>query len=86
MYGRKAVEWLINMVVGILGESCTGKSTLADKLKTQLYAEVYTGKDYLRLAKQEATARKLFQEKWEEAVTGAHLIYGISEKERSRRS
>ena len=39
------------MVIGIFGESCTGKSTLAEKLKTQLDAEVYTGKDYLRLAK-----------------------------------
>lgn len=39
------------MVVGIIGESCTGKSTLADKLKSLVDAEVYTGKDYLRLAR-----------------------------------
>lgn len=29
------------MVIGIIGESCTGKSTLADKLKPLLDAEVY---------------------------------------------
>ena len=38
------------MLIGIIGESCTGKSTLAERLKAQLNAEVYTGKDYLRLA------------------------------------
>ena len=29
------------MVIGIIGESCTGKSTLADELKSLLDAEVY---------------------------------------------
>ncbi|MBO7294110.1 MAG: aspartate--tRNA ligase, partial [Bacteroidaceae bacterium] len=42
-----------NMVIGIFGESCTGKSTLAGLLKTKLDAEVYTGKDYLRFSKNE---------------------------------
>lgn len=69
------------MVIGIIGESCTGKSTLADKLKSLLDAEVYTGKDYLRLAKSEAIAKNLFQKKLEDAVLGAHIIYVISEKE-----
>ena len=39
------------MVIGIIGESCTGKSTLAKKLQSILGADIYTGKDYLRLAK-----------------------------------
>lgn len=69
------------MVIGIIGESCTGKSTLADKLKSLLGAEVYTGKDYLRLAKNEAIAKQLFQKKLEDAVSGAHIVYVISEKE-----
>lgn len=69
------------MVIGIIGESCTGKSTLADKLKSLLGAEVYTGKDYLRLAKNESIAKKLFQEKLEEAISGSNIIYVISEKE-----
>lgn len=69
------------MVIGIIGESCTGKSTLAHKLKSLLSAEVYTGKDYLRLAKNEAIAKKLFQKKLEDAVFGTHIVYVISEKE-----
>lgn len=69
------------MVIGIIGESCTGKSTLAEKLKDLLHAEVYTGKDYLRLAKNEATAKKLFQKRLDEASDGQSVIYVISEKE-----
>lgn len=69
------------MVIGIFGESCTGKSTLAEKLKERLNAEVYTGKDYLRLAKSETAARQAFQEKLREAVQGEHIIYVIAEKE-----
>ena len=69
------------MVIGIIGESCVGKSTLAEKLKEKLGAEVITGKDYLRLAKNEAIAKKLFQKKLEEALTGAHVVYVISGRE-----
>lgn len=69
------------MVIGIIGESCTGKTTLAEKLQCLLHAEVYTGKDYLRLAKNESNAKKIFQEKLDEAVLGQHIIYVISEKE-----
>ena len=39
------------MVIGIFGESCTGKSTLAEELRRELDARVYTGRDYLRLAR-----------------------------------
>lgn len=69
------------MVIGIIGESCTGKSTLADQLKEAIGAEVFTGKDYLRLAKNESIAKKLFQKKLEEAITDRNIIYVISEKE-----
>lgn len=69
------------MVIGIIGESCVGKSTLADALKEKLCAEVITGKDYLRLAKNEAIAKKLFQKKLEEALDGDHIVYVISERE-----
>ena len=66
------------MIVAILGESCTGKSTLCDLLKERLNAEVYTGKDYLRLAKNEDQAKKLFMDLLR---TAEHtLIYVISEK------
>ena len=69
------------MVVGIFGESCTGKSTLADKLKKSMNAKVYTGRDYLRLEKSEAAAKLAFQSMLREAVNGENIIYVISEKE-----
>ena len=69
------------MVIGIFGESCTGKSTLADKLKKNINAQVYTGKDYLRLEKNEAAAMGAFRTKLLEAVSGENIIYVISEKE-----
>lgn len=69
------------MVIGIFGESCTGKSTLAEKLKEKISCEVYTGKDFIRLAKNEQIAKKLFEKKLHEAVKGENIIYVISEKE-----
>ena len=69
------------MVIGIFGESCTGKSTLAEKIAACLSCEVFTGKDYLRLAKNENIAKVMFQKKLTDAVTGENIIYVISEKE-----
>lgn len=69
------------MVIGIIGESCVGKSTLAQRLKEELGAEVITGRDYLRLAKSEAAAKNLFEKQLDEALTGKHLVYVISERE-----
>ena len=63
------------MVVAIFGESCVGKSSLADKMKEKLPAEVVTGKDYLRLAKNEIIAKKLFQKKLTEALSGNHVTF-----------
>ncbi len=69
------------MVIGIFGESCTGKSTLAEKLAASLPCEVFAGKDYLRLAKNENVAKAIFQKKLQTAVTGENIIYVISEPE-----
>lgn len=69
------------MLIAIIGESCVGKSTLAEALKKEIQAEVYTGRDYLRLAKNEAIAKKQFQTKLSGAVEGENLIYVISEAE-----
>ena len=69
------------MIIGIFGESCTGKSTLADKLKESMNAQVYTGRDYLRLEKNEDAAKLAFQTKLCEAVGSENIIYVISEKE-----
>lgn len=69
------------MVIGIFGESCTGKSTLAEKIAASFPCEIYTGKDYLRLAKNENIAKVMFQKKLSNAVNGENIIYVISEKE-----
>ena len=70
------------MLITIFGESCTGKSTLADALKERTGAQVYTGKDYLRLAKSEGVAKALFQKQLEQAAEGeGDLIYVIAEPE-----
>ena len=69
------------MVIGIFGESCTGKSTLAEKLSVSFPCEIVTGKDYLRLAKNQGIAKALFQKKLNAAVNGDNIIYVISEKE-----
>ena len=69
------------MVIGIFGESCTGKSTLSEKIAAGLSCEVFTGKDYLRLAKNENIAKVMFQKKLNAAVNGENIIYVISEKE-----
>ena len=66
------------MVIAIFGESCTGKSTLAEPLAKTLGAKVYSGKDYLRLAKSEAEAERLFCE----LLSGeAPVIYVLAEPE-----
>ena len=69
------------MVIGIFGESCTGKSTLAEKIAARFPCEVFTGKDYLRLAKNESIAKVMFQKRLAAAVSGENIIYVISEKE-----
>lgn len=69
------------MLIGIFGESCTGKSTLAEKLSSVFPCEMFTGKDYLRLAKNENIAKVMFQKKLAAAVTGENVIYVISETE-----
>ena len=70
-----------NMLIGIIGENCSGKSTLASLIKKEIDAEIISGKDYLRMAKSENEAVALFQEKLRHAVSGANLIYVISEPE-----
>ena len=67
------------MVIGIIGENCSGKSTLADKIGAELGAEIISGNDYLRMAKSESEARKLFQAKLKAALSENNIIYVISE-------
>ena len=69
------------MVIGIIGENCSGKSTLANRLQDAIGGEIITGKDYLRMAKSEAEASKRFQDMLQEAMRGSNVIYVISEPE-----
>ena len=69
------------MVIGIIGENCSGKSTLAEEIRKTIGAEIITGKDYLRMAKSESEAALLFREKLKDAIAGENIIYVISEKE-----
>ena len=69
------------MVIGIIGENCSGKSTLAEAIQKDIHAEIVTGKDYLRMAKSESEAAALFRKKLADADSGANIIYVISEPE-----
>ena len=70
------------MVIGIIGENCSGKSTLANAIKDAIGAEIITGKDYLRMAKSENDAILMFKTKLKDALlTDKNIIYVISEKE-----
>lgn len=63
------------MVIAIFGESCVGKSTIAEKLASRLNAEVFSGKDYLKLAKSESMAALLFKKKL--AAPDGNILYVI---------
>lgn len=69
------------MLIGLIGENCSGKSTLANNIKKHFGAEVITGKDYLRMAKTEQEAVRLFKERLGNAVKGESIIYIATEKE-----
>lgn len=72
------------MLYIFMGQSCTGKSTAAEKLKEQTGAEIFSGKDYLRMAKNEDEAWRLFFDKLSEAASGSNasgesVIYLLAE-------
>ena len=69
------------MVYGIIGENCSGKSTLAARIQEAIGAEIITGKDYLRMARSESEAVMLFRKKLENAVSGENIIYVIAQPE-----
>lgn len=70
------------MVIGIFGESCTGKSTIANEIAKRLGATIYSGKDYIRLAKNENEAKKQFIKLLQQNINSdQNIIYVISERE-----
>ncbi|GAA0122324.1 MAG: hypothetical protein KID00_02455 [Clostridium argentinense] len=73
------------MLFIFMGASCTGKSSAADDLKELIDVQIYTGKDYLRMAKNEDEAWKIFSKKLNKASSNKDLscqsiIYVVSEK------
>jgi len=69
------------MLIVIFGESCTGKTTLADHINTAANGKIYSGKDYLRMAKNENDAKQLFRKELTAAIHGGSVIYIIAEPE-----
>lgn len=69
------------MLIALIGDSCTGKPSIAEQLRSSMAATVFSGKDYLRLAKDETTAAALFKEQLAAAVAGGAIVYVISEPE-----
>ena len=67
-----------------MGQSCTGKSTAAERLKELTGSEIFSGKDYLRMAKNEDEAWRLFFDKLSKAASssnsyGENVIYLVAE-------
>ncbi|MEZ4628730.1 MAG: hypothetical protein R2912_11855 [Eubacteriales bacterium] len=58
-----------------------GKSSIAKDLKTSLNAELVSGKDYLRLAKNETDAKAAFSAQLADRMTSGNLVYVVSEPE-----
>lgn len=50
-------------------------------MREALGGKIYTGKDYVRLSKDENAVKRLFIEKMAAAVDGENLIYVTTEKE-----
>ena len=69
------------MVLGIIGENCSGKSTLANAINERINATIYTGNDYLRMAKNEGDAKALFTAMLGNTEDDQNVIYVISEPE-----
>ena len=75
------------MFILFAGPSCSGKSTAARTIASSLNCQIYTGKDYLRLAKNEQEAWGKFIEICRQAATkpvvGEHsVIYIVNDLER----
>ena len=69
------------MLIAIIGENCVGKSTLAKKINERFGATIYSGKDYLRLAKNPSVAMETFKATLQASVKGDNIIYLITEQE-----
>lgn len=72
------------MLYVFAGPSCTGKSAVADLMKTKYGVQTFAGKDFMRLAKNPDEAWKLFYEVLSEAsgktsLSEASVVYMVTE-------
>ena len=73
------------MLFIFMGESCTGKSSIATKVSESMNIKVYTGKDFLKLSKNQDEAWNIFSNQMNRA--SAHdslsesIIYVITERD-----
>ena len=65
------------MLIGIIGENCSGKSTLAAYIRDVIGAEIITGKDYLRMAKSEQEAKSR-----EEKLAEAERLFALKQQKK----
>jgi len=73
------------MVIGIIGESCTGKSSIANEISKRTGAKTYTGKDYIKLAKNEGEAINQFKDLLSQNESSdENTIYVITETEQMK--
>jgi gluconate kinase len=66
-----------------MGPSCSGKSSIANELKKSTKAKVYAGKDYLRFAKNQDEAWRLFRNELHTAsgtCLSESVVYIITDK------
>jgi gluconate kinase len=72
------------MLFIFMGPSCSGKSSAAKVLKEKIKASVYTGKDYLRFAKNKDEAYEVFMDELHKAAVSpveSSIVYVITEKQ-----
>ena len=69
------------MVIGIIGEICTGKTAIADELSKKMGAKVYTGKDYKNAESEAGGGEKFINMLKDYEDTEEPLICVINEKE-----
>jgi len=72
------------MLFILMGPSSTGKSSIATELNKELKGEIYTGKDYLRFAKNKNYAWNKFKSelvKISKEDISSSIIYVTTEKE-----
>lgn len=73
------------MLYIFMGPSCSGKSSTAKELKKLIDVQIYSGKDYLRMAKNENDSWKIFERKLKEScddreLNSQSIVYVISDK------